>query len=369
MRKATPFHSLLLAGLALGATACGDSPNEPIVDEPTTAGPPAFDLPPTPSPRWAAGYLLATAPTTASYAPTAQYAYNQSGGTMNITKIAGYTGRYTVTFRGLSAAIGAKSTLQVSGFGPTATHCKPMTGTLILDKVEVRCFTGTGNPMNAQFSIAVLRPAATRGFAFANQPTANGYAPLGSGSYNPTGSIKVNRVSTGYYEVVFTNLGTKTATHGGNVQVTAVGGGKATCRISWPWYGETNMSVPVSCYLPGGVPVDNKFTVLFQLPAAHLAYTWSDRLSESYTPTVYYSWGNTKGTVRIDRGSVGNYLVTWSGTDQDILEGGNPQVIAQGEYESGFCTVAGVTAESVGVRCFTYNGVPADSRFTVLRGS
>ena len=61
--------------------------------------------------------------------------------------------------------------------------------------------------------------------------------------------------------------------------------------------------------------------------------------------------------------------MTSTGTDGDILEGGNPQVIAQGEYESGFCMISGLTAESVGVRCFTYTGVPADSRFTVLRGS
>ena len=159
--RPTPLHSLLLALAALSAAACGDSPQEPIGDAapmPELAVPePEFDIPPPPpdTTRWADGYLVATFQTAASYTPDPDHAYNRSGGAITITKVAGYTGRYVATFRGLSALLGTKNTVQVGGFGLDASFCKPMTGSLIQDKVEVRCFqSATGNPANAQFSLA-----------------------------------------------------------------------------------------------------------------------------------------------------------------------------------------------------------------------
>jgi hypothetical protein len=333
---------------------------------------PEFDIPPGPADttRWADGYLIATAPTASSYTPTAQYSYNRSGGTITIAKISGTTGRYVATFPGLSALLGTKSTVQVTGFGSDNTFCKPMTGSLILDKVEVRCFaTGTGTPANAQFTLLVLRKSASRAAAFAHQPASTNYAPQGAGSWNPAGTTRVFRYSTGKYQVVFNNLGTKVTTNGGQVQVHAVASGKAHCKLEYEWGGSPNLSVYVACYLPSGMPVDAKFTVLFTLPASHLVYAYSDQSAMDHTPPPFYSDGGGKAGVKVYREGTGRYVVLWSDSDPQILEGGTAHVTALGEYEYGHCKISGTGTDGVAVRCFAPNGTPADSRFAVLLGS
>jgi hypothetical protein len=375
MRPA-PLHSLVLALAALGAAACGDSPQEPIGDAalmPELALPePEFDIPPPPpdTTRWADGYLVATSQTAASYTPDADHAYNRSGGGITITKLAGYTGRYVATFYGLSALLGTKNTVQVSGFGLDASFCKPMTGSLIQDKVEVRCFqSATGNPANAQFSLLVLRKSATRAAAYAHQPTVANYAPQAAGSWNPAGTTRVVRYGLGKYQVIFNNLGTMTTTNGGHVQVHAVGSGKAHCRAEWEWSGSPNLSVHAACYLPDGHPVDAKFTVLFTLPTAHLAYTWSTDPLATYPPAPFYSSPGGKSVVTVQHYGTGLYTVQWPDSDSWILQGGVALVTPQGEYESGHCKISGMGSVGVTVRCFATNGTLADTRFAVLLGS
>src|SRR3954453_21001546 len=52
--------------------------------------------------RTAEGYAWADRPSAASYHPSANYAFNRSGGAITVTKPAGTTGRYAVRFPGLS---------------------------------------------------------------------------------------------------------------------------------------------------------------------------------------------------------------------------------------------------------------------------
>ena len=67
--------------------------------------------------HWADGYLVAGDPTTASYGPGPSTSFNRSGGPITITKPAGTTGRYIVTFSGLSTHLGGRNTVHATGFG------------------------------------------------------------------------------------------------------------------------------------------------------------------------------------------------------------------------------------------------------------
>jgi hypothetical protein len=373
MRIAQPYRLLLATALGALAVACdgGESALEP------PAIPEAAEAAPVPQPtatlagaRWADGYAYAHNATSASYTPQALWAYNRTGGGINIRRPDGTTGRYIVTFPGLSAVLGAKSTLHVSAYGEQNGYCKPMTGSLVSDKVEVRCFrTGTGAAFNSQFMVVILGRTAERAFAFANQPTGTGYAPAGSGSYNPAGTIRVNRAGTGYYQVLFNNLGARLTSLGGHVQVSAVASAKAYCKLSEEWAGNPNLSVTVQCYGPTGAPTDAKFTVLVQQPAAHLAYTYSSQAGITYDPDPYWSSNSVSGKTRVERISQGIYFVNWLDMQLEILDAGTAHVSALGTFDNSNCSVTNVYVEGVTVRCFAANGAVVDVPFTVLLGS
>jgi hypothetical protein len=163
--RTTALHRSLLSALVLLAAACdnSDSTFEPpaVFDAAPEAAPEAEPVPEDPrglaAGRWADGYALAQYPLTSSYAPPPQGAYNRSGGPITVTKVAGTTGRYVVTFAGLSSLVGSRNTVRVTSHGTELNYCKPMTGSLASDKVEVRCFKpGTGSAANASFSVLVL---------------------------------------------------------------------------------------------------------------------------------------------------------------------------------------------------------------------
>ena len=370
MRAAFPFR-LLLVPAALLAAGCegSDSLQEPssAVDQPvpSSAEAPSGLLA---GARWADGYLRADNPTTSSYTPLPSLSYNASGGAMTVTKVAGTTGRYIARFRRLSALLGPNSTIRVSGFGYDATYCKPAAPRLVRDSIEVRCFKmGTGAAVNAAFSLTVARDYADRAFAYAHQPTAASYAPAASGTWNPAGAgmTQVTRSGVGQYQVAFYGLvGRLSADVAGHAQVTAVGTGKAHCKPNG--MGGEELLILVNCYTPAGVPVDSKFLVLFTLPSPHLAYAWSNQPSATYTPLAPYSSNPAGGSIAVDRYSTGTYVITWNGVDPAIVDDGGVQVTAYGT-DNAQCKVTGYGPNSyVGVRCFGANGIPVDTRFSVL---
>lgn len=290
---------------------------------------------------------------------------------ITITRPAGTTGRYVVTFTGLSAVIGAKSTVHVTGTLGDPGYCAPMTGTLVSDKVEVRCFRlGSGSPVNAAFHIAVLGKGAARAFAFANQPTAATYAPAAAGSWNPAGSSRVVRVSTGTYSVVFNNLGLYLTGRGGHVQVGAVGSAKANCKAFQGWGGSPNLSVGVQCYSSSGSLVDAKFTVLFHLPENGMAYAYAGLPTfASYTAEPFWSWNPGTTSVGVTRLGTGTYQVRWPGAGSK--SGSYPTVqataITADLFDNAQCK-AGSGYDYAQVECFAANGVRVDAPFTVLLG-
>jgi hypothetical protein len=360
---------LLVPAFVTLALACEGSPLPEEPEAPSPAEPTnghAADAV-TADRTWADGYVWANDPTSASYTPLASRAYNWTGGPIRITRPAGTTGRYVVTFTGLSAALGAKSTVKATGYGGGNSYCKPVTGYLVSDKVEVRCYKGaTGTPVNSRFTLVVSRAEADRAFAYAHQPTSAEYSPDPRGSWNPTGSIKVKRTGVGRYEVVFTNLRSQMSTNFGHAQVNAVGSGKAHCAVN-DWGGLSDWSVYVDCLTPAGAPVDSKFAVLFLLPNEHLAYALGDQPSAaSYSPQASYSWNPAGGGVTITRSAVGKYTIWWVGVDAKILGAGNVQV---GDAGNAQCKVTNQGAETAQVQCFAPNGTLVDGGYTVLLGS
>ncbi len=364
MRTATSLR-LLLIPAALLATACEES-SSPLE-------PPAVEDVPAPQAvaeaRWADGYLRVTDPLATGYSPAADFSFNRAGGAITVTRPAGTTGRYIATFGGLSGLLAGRSAVHVTGYGTGNTYCKPVTSYLASDKVEVRCFKGgTGAAANAPFTLLVTGANGDRGFAFAHQPTATGYAPEAQKSWNPAGTMEVKRFRKGEYEVVFTGLRPPELLLG-HVQVTAVGSGQARCTLA-EWGGEPDLYVQVSCHTPAGALVDSKFGVLFARPADHLAYAFADQpTTTSYMPPAFGAWNPTGGAVSISRSGVGKYSVRWIGADSSILGRGNVQVTAV-EYATGtHCKVTGQDTESAEVRCYRPNGTLVDSHYSVMLGS
>jgi hypothetical protein len=68
--------------------------------------------------------------------------------------------------------------------------------------------------------------------------------------------VAIFRSSVGRYAVIFNGLGTQLL-DGGDVQVTAYGGGSAQCKVE-SWGPQT---VFVRCFAPGGAPADAMYDV------------------------------------------------------------------------------------------------------------
>jgi hypothetical protein len=382
MRLPTLLHTVLLPTVLLAA-ACDDRSDftEPAAPITEADGPRALAPLGGGAERaavlggrayWADGYVAALYPTTASYTGGPGTSFNRTGGAVTITKPASTTGRYTVRFAGLSALLGAKNAVHVTGLGFDDTYCKPAAASVVSDQIEVRCFkAGTGAAANAAFSLLVTRNYYDLAFAFAHQPTAASYAPSATGSWNPVGTTKVVRTGLGRYEVTFNNLGAELpAGVEGHVQVNAVGTNKTHCEVE-TWGGKPNLTVAVTCFgAPTNAPVDSKFSVLFLVPTDHLAYAWADAPTyPQYSPAAAYSTNPANGLISITRSGVGLYRVSWSSADAAIYEYGNMQVTAWGGSGAICQAQQDFYTESVRVRCFTSNGVAMDSQFDVLLGS
>jgi hypothetical protein len=298
--------------------------------------------------------------------------YNLSGGPMNVTKVSGTTGRYIVTFTGLSAVLGTKNTVHVTEYGLGDTYCKPVNGRLAYDKLEVRCFkASTRAPANAAFTVVVLGKGSNAVFAYANQPTSTDYAPASAGSFSPGGPIRVYREGVGVYRLVFTGIAPVLSSFDqGHGQVNAVGTGKSHCIVAdWGSSYPNDVTVEVQCYTPAGAPADSKFNVMFQLRMTHVAFAYAHLPSTaSYSPVPSLGWNPAQGNpITITRTGVGDYTVVWQGVDPEIVEGGTVQVTAAASNAQ--CKAVSLFDTGVQVHCFGPNGAPMDATYSVLLGS
>jgi hypothetical protein len=372
MKRSWPSIGMLLTALSTGCQSdklLTDPDRERAPLDPATSTSEAL-LVPTPT-HTADGYAWADQPTNSSYHPSAGYAFNRSGKAITITKPAGTTGRYVVRFTGLSALLGTKSTLKVTGYNTNNSYCQPTGPKLTSDVVNVRCFRGNnGAPVDAYFTVLVRRPPPSTtltsplAFAYANQPTAGNYVPPASSSWNPAGGIRISRGGTGVYTVVFKGIGPGLRSNGGHVQVVAVGTGNQYCVVGG-WSGSPDLSITVDCFAASGSPADTKFNVQFIGRTARAGYAWANEPSSpSYTPNPRYSSNNGGGAIQITRNSVGRYVVTFNGLGATLLDGGDVQVTAYGSNSQ--CKEEFWGPESVSVRCFAPGGALIDSYFDVL---
>jgi hypothetical protein len=322
-----------------------------------------LDVRPSAVSHYADGYVWAHSPTSASYNAGGTYAFNRSGGAITITRQG--EGTYTVRFAGLSAVLGTKSTVHVTGYSGNNSYCKPGAQKLLSDVVRIKCFdAASGRPSDALYTVYITKRYGDLAFAYASQPTGTNYAPPGSASHNPAGAIRVFRNGVGNYSVKFTGLGSRLTSNGGHAQAIAIGTGAQHCKIG-SWGGSPDLFVSVLCYARTGAPKDVKFDVFFATPHPSLAYAWANQpTTASYSPSTFYRSNPSGGAATITRSGVGRYAVTWSGLS--LLDGGDVQVTAYGGGNI-VCKVEGWGPQTVGVRCFNPGtNALVDSYFDIM---
>lgn len=103
-------------------------------------------------------------------------------------------------------------------------------------------------------------------YAWADRPTVNSYKPRSLYAFNKTGSVQIQRQSTGRYSVVFNNFGSSLPDNpgnGGHVQVSSYGSADRCNILSWN-FRAPDFTVTISCFKGGtaNTPVDTRFTVM-----------------------------------------------------------------------------------------------------------
>jgi hypothetical protein len=185
-------------------------------------------------------------------------------------------------------------------------------------------------------------------------------------SYNSAGGVNtITNTGTGSYRVDFPGLG---AVYGGNVQVTAYGGGNERCNVSSWGSDKMTLQVYVRCFNPAGAAVNTTFTASYGrrrgTPGVEGGYVWADQPSTaSYTPSPTYQWNSAGGSITIQRTSVGYYTVTFPG---QAFTGGTVEV--SGYSSNATCKSAGWgqsgSNQLVYVACYSPTGTAMDSYFT-----
>ncbi len=312
------------------------------------------------------GFVWANQSATASYAPSASYSFNSTGGANMISRSS--AGVYRVSMPGLGQSNG---NVQVVAYGATSNRCKVsswIASGSTMD-INVRCFTAAGAAADTMFVAQYYRAGSGNAFQgaylWANSPASAAYTPSAFYSHNSKGGINsVTRSSVGTYQASlpgFTSVG-------GNVQITAYGGGTEYCKVA-SWGVST---VNVRCYNTAGALVDAMWTLRYT--DKHVAndfrrgaYAWAnDALSPAYTPSVTYSFHSLGSALSAARSSVGQYSITLPS-----LAASNKTSVMVTAYGStnNTCHVsswlASGTGTRVSVRCQNPAGALVDTQYTM----
>jgi hypothetical protein len=323
-------------------------------------------------------YVWANEPASASYTPNATYSFNSSGGAINISRSG--AGTYAVRFAGLGGGASAGGNVLVTSYGGGSENCKVanwLSGGADFT-ANVRCFTAAGVAIDTMYTVRVTwynspSPGRRISYAWADNPASASYTPSTMYSFNSIGgAINISRSGVGTYAVRFSDFGSGQGAIGGNVLVTAYGGGTETCKAaSWDNSG-ADYIVNVRCFTAAGAAVDTMYTV--QAAWGHSSsfnplsgYAWADSsASASYTPSTMFSFNSAALPVSATRSGVGAYAVRFSGLGGGS-SGGNVQVTAYGS-DAATCKVGSwnfaPTDFIPNVRCFK-SGVPVDTRYSI----
>lgn len=210
------------------------------------------------------GYVWADNPISSQYTPSPIYSFNSSGG--KITIVRSDVGKYSVFFAGLG---GRGGNALVTAYGPGSEACKIQGfGSDQKDSttfvVNVFCFDLNGKAIDTTYTARVMWTDATfgkHGYTWADNPTHPSYLPSRLYSHNSSGGpIRVERTDIGSYHVRFTGLGGR-GLAGGNVLVTAYGGGNETCKVVYWDSGGADFIAGVRCFDGNAKAADSQFTI------------------------------------------------------------------------------------------------------------
>lgn len=208
-------------------------------------------------------FAYATRPTAASYTPDTATSFTTGTGRMLIERTA--VGDYNVTLgtgspNGSTYLVSAVSAQAVCGVGSWRTS-----------GVRVRCFDGTGAPVDARFT--VLQIAGGRfstvcfgcvfpiAFAWADKPSSKStFTPNAAHSASASGPMSVTRTSVGQYEIRFANL-QNPFFDPENVQVTTFGTTYAACTVVSRSDEASARLVRVQCLDAKAAPTDSRFNI------------------------------------------------------------------------------------------------------------
>jgi hypothetical protein len=224
----------------------------------------------------------------------------------------------------------------------------------------------TATPAEAQ------TPPSRAAWVWASTPSATGcYTPSAWYSYSELGGA--NQVCNnpggvaGSYTVDFANF----SGYGGNVQVSAYGGGNERCKVS-SWGPVTGaIRAHIRCHTPGGAPANTQFVAFFRSYSQTVsggqwgAYLWASNATATHTPSPTYQWNASGALNTVVYNGTGDYTAILTGQYT------YPNSVLVTAYGGGseHCKVGGWWRDGsnmhVNVLCFNTSGAPANSLFTL----
>jgi hypothetical protein len=323
-------------------------------------------------PDSAAGYVWASQPSTPSYTAATGYAYNSTGGPVQITRSG--TGAYTVVFRG-AAAPGAVAHANAYGSGDSGTCALASITASGADEVlKVRCWSATGAAADQLFVADMTNrrtPGAELAYLIADQPLAAGaYTPVVS--YDSTGvAATVQRNAPGVYLVV---LGVAQSldfySDAVHVQVTALTSKPGVrCQHLGP-QDELPIPLAVRCADVFDKPVDTPFTLTFVHKTSLLGATSGTAFADvevqpvwgTGVPVVRTWYATSGGGPVVTHVRTGEYQVDLPGLD---IGAGHVIVHSTGNPATS-CTVGWWWASGADVQCWDVaSRTAADSEFSL----
>ena len=308
------------------------------------------------------GYAYAWIPNGTTGAVSPQYSFNPYGGAVTGTHTG--TGTYTLTFP--NSGIGANWIALANAYN-TNSYCNIHTWQT--SNVYVQCYNASGLPADTSFNVLAFSSSNDKNVAFAwtDQPTLASYTPNASWSYNPAGTIKVVRSSTGTYAVTFNGL---SGSSGGHVQISGYNNNVSCYSNGW---GGNPIEADVLCADINGNPVDSSFEIAIvpsgTSPPA-MAFSWADQdAAASYTPNSSYNYSSSGSVTNIQRTATGQYTVTYAGLDAARWYGGNAMATAYGSQARCVTSNFGpgnAGSYQVSVNCYNLSGGAIDTRFDLL---
>ena len=291
---------------------------------------------------------------------------NQSGGDVRAERSG--IGQWEVTFEGLAPILDRGGNVQVNS-PSISDYCKVVNWRSEIGgddfSTRIHCFDRDGEPVDGPMFVAVIPPANEHNFAFAWAGRKTGtYETLPKFTYNPSGTVEVDRTNVGRYTVRFEGLGSDRP--GGNVQVTSYGPDNTRCKVrEWRSLGE-DFSVEVQCMSSTGEVKDSLFSIAI-IPAgttSSLGYAWSHHPAGNEWPVPKSFSHNPAGgsIVKTHRGT-GSYQMEFLESASLGFYGGGSLVTAYGTSDA-FCNSSSSLYASV--NCRNTEGTREDSGFSLV---